>query len=125
MDRASRTLGSSALMIGASLLALAACSFGGKDAQQAASATASADLPSANPENNVYFGVVHVHTAWSFDALINGTRATPMDAYAWAQGKPIDAAYRNAGRPGAPGMSRRPACRATTRALVAKKGRQA
>jgi hypothetical protein len=40
-------------------------------------------------------------------------------------GKPIDAAYRNAGRPGAPGMSRRPACRATTRALVAKKGRQA
>jgi superfamily II DNA/RNA helicase len=42
MDRASRTLGSSALMIGASLLALAACSFGGKDAQQAAIATASA-----------------------------------------------------------------------------------
>jgi hypothetical protein len=40
-------------------------------------------------------------------------------------GKPIDAAYRNAGRPGAPGMSRRPACRATTRALDAKKGRQA
>jgi len=40
-------------------------------------------------------------------------------------GKPIDAAYRNAGRPGAPGMSRMPACRATTRARVAKKGRQA
>jgi hypothetical protein len=120
MDRASRTLGSSALMIGASLLALAACSFGGKDAQQAASATASADLPAANPENNVYFGVVHVHTAWSFDALINGTRATPMDAYAWAQGKAITGS-------GGPELESviRPACRATTRALDAKKGRQA
>ncbi len=42
-----------------------------------------------NPDNNVYFGAVHVHTSWSFDALTNGSKTTPMDAYAWAQGKPI------------------------------------
>ena len=89
MHRNLRTLGSSVLLIGASLLALAARSPTGKEENKAASVAASADLPAANPENNVYFGVVHVHTAWSFDALINGTRATPMDAYAWAQGKAI------------------------------------
>jgi len=42
-----------------------------------------------NPDNNVYFGDVHVHTGWSFDALTNGSKTTPMDAYAWAQGKAI------------------------------------
>jgi hypothetical protein len=46
-------------------------------------------LPPPNAENNVYFGDVHVHTSWSFDGFTNGSKATPMDAYAWAQGKPI------------------------------------
>jgi hypothetical protein len=76
-------------MIGASLLALAACSPNGKDAKKSANASASADLPAANPENNAYFGVVHVHTGWSFDGMTNGSKTTPMDAYAWAQGKAI------------------------------------
>jgi hypothetical protein len=47
------------------------------------------DLPPPNADNNVYFGDVHVHTGWSFDAYTNGSKTTPMDAYAWAQGKPI------------------------------------
>ena len=47
--------------------------------------------PPANPERNVYFGCVHIHTSYSFDAFTNGTRTTPEDAYAWAQGKPIHA----------------------------------
>jgi hypothetical protein len=42
-----------------------------------------------NPDNNVYFGDVHVHTGWSFDAFTNGSQTTPMDAYGWAQGKVI------------------------------------
>ena len=42
-----------------------------------------------NAENNVYFGAVHVHTSWSFDGFTNGSKTTPLDAYAWAQGKPI------------------------------------
>ena len=32
---------------------------------------------------------MHVHTSWSFDAFTNGSRTTPTDAYAWAQGKEI------------------------------------
>ncbi len=42
-----------------------------------------------NPERNAYFGAVHVHTGWSFDAMTNGSKTTPDDAYAWARGKEI------------------------------------
>ncbi len=58
-------------------------------AATAASTAPAASLPPPNPENNVYFGAVHVHTGWSFDAFTNGSKTTPSDAYAWAQGKPI------------------------------------
>ncbi len=54
-----------------------------------APAAAALDRPAANPERNAYFGDVHVHTSWSFDAFTNGSRTTPTDAYAWAQGKEI------------------------------------
>jgi hypothetical protein len=74
-------------------LALAACSKSqppaATSAAPAAPSTPAASLPPPNPENNVYFGDVHVHTGWSFDALTNGSKTTPMDAYAWAQGRPI------------------------------------
>jgi len=43
----------------------------------------------ANPENNAYFGAVHVHTNYSFDAFTNGTLTTPANAYQWAQGEAI------------------------------------
>jgi hypothetical protein len=36
-----------------------------------------------------YFGAVHVHTGYSFDAFTNGSLTKPGDAYAWAQGKAI------------------------------------
>ncbi len=55
----------------------------------AATAAPVTALPPPNPENNVYFGDVHVHTGWSFDGFTNGSKTTPTDAYAWAQGKPI------------------------------------
>jgi len=45
--------------------------------------------PPANPDRNAYFGAVHVHTGYSFDALTNGTKTTPQDAYSWAMGKEI------------------------------------
>jgi hypothetical protein len=48
-----------------------------------------ADRPAPNPSRNVYFGAVHVHTSYSFDAFTNGTVSTPATAYEWAQGKPI------------------------------------
>ena len=56
---------------------------------EAPASPAASDRPAANPERNAYFGDVHVHTGWSFDAFTNGSRATPTDAYAWAQGQEI------------------------------------
>lgn len=48
-----------------------------------------ADIP-LNETRDVLFGDVHVHTSFSFDAFIGGTKATPDDAYRFAQGEPID-----------------------------------
>ena len=43
----------------------------------------------SNPERNAYFGDLHVHTAYSFDAFVLGTLASPEDAYRFAQGEPL------------------------------------
>ena len=40
--------------------------------------------------NNAYFGDLHVHTSWSFDAFIYNVRTTPEDAYDFGMGKKID-----------------------------------
>lgn len=42
-----------------------------------------------NPLREAYFGNLHVHTAWSFDANINGAIAGPDEAYRWAKGEAI------------------------------------
>jgi hypothetical protein len=39
-----------------------------------------------SPIRNLYFGDLHVHTAWSFDAWVFGVRTTPTDAYRFARG---------------------------------------
>jgi hypothetical protein len=44
----------------------------------------------ANPLRNAYFGDLHVHTAWSFDAFAFNVRTTPDDAYRFAKGEAID-----------------------------------
>jgi hypothetical protein len=56
-----------------------------------ASSALAADRPAPNPMRNAYFGAVHIHTGYSFDAITNGTIATPSNAYEWAQGKSIPA----------------------------------
>ena len=43
----------------------------------------------SNPNMNAYFGDLHVHTKYSFDAYIFGTKATPDDAYKYAKGDSI------------------------------------
>lgn len=45
--------------------------------------------PGAAPETSVYFGAVHVHTRYSFDAFTNGTLSSPAEAYKWARGEAI------------------------------------
>lgn len=46
-----------------------------------------ADQP--NPTRNAYFGELHVHTRYSFDAFAFGTVATPDESYAFAKGAPL------------------------------------
>ena len=52
------------------------------------------DTLNANPESNAgrnaYFGDLHVHTNYSFDAFAFGTVASPYDAYRFAKGDAIE-----------------------------------
>jgi hypothetical protein len=82
----------------AAVFSLAACSKKAETPQPVVAAPAAAAegaagtnaaLPAPNPERTAYFGNVHVHTGWSFDAFTNGSKTTPTDAYAWAKGKEI------------------------------------
>ena len=54
-----------------------------------AHARAASAEPEQNPLRNVYFGETHVHTAYSLDAYLGGTRLTPADAYRHAKGEAV------------------------------------
>ncbi|MEQ8483171.1 MAG: DUF3604 domain-containing protein [Pseudomonadales bacterium] len=43
----------------------------------------------SSDEKQLYWGDLHVHTAWSLDAYAFGSIATPADAYAFAKGQPL------------------------------------
>jgi len=45
--------------------------------------------PASNAQRNAYFGDLHVHTNYSFDAFAFGTVASPYDAYRFAKGQAI------------------------------------
>jgi Protein of unknown function (DUF3604) len=47
------------------------------------------DCEHRDVERQPFFGDLHVHTAFSFDAWGQGTRGTPHDAYAFARGESI------------------------------------
>jgi hypothetical protein len=45
--------------------------------------------PKRSAQRNAYFGDLHVHTTYSFDAFAFGTLASPYDAYRYAKGETI------------------------------------
>jgi hypothetical protein len=52
--------------------------------------TAPAAIP-AYPLRNAYFGDLHLHTSYSFDAyVLMGTKADPETAYRFARGEPVE-----------------------------------
>jgi len=55
----------------------------------AGSTSAPVAASETNPLRNAYFGDLHVHTNYSYDAFLNGTRNTPDDAYRYAQGEAL------------------------------------
>jgi len=65
-----------------------------KDAATDAASDAAIDPQAActrnNPLRDVYFGDLHVHSALSLDANLQGTRVRPTDAYRFARGEEID-----------------------------------
>ena len=59
------------------------------DAQMTDAAGGQADEVASNPLRNAYFGDLHVHTNFSFDAFMFGNRTNPDDAYRFAKGETI------------------------------------
>ena len=42
-----------------------------------------------NENRNAYFGDLHIHTSWSFDAFVMNVRTSPDDAYRFGKGEAI------------------------------------
>jgi len=45
---------------------------------------------SSNAAKNAYFGDLHIHTSWSFDAFVFNVKIDPDDAYRFGKGEAID-----------------------------------
>jgi hypothetical protein len=65
------------------------CGDGETSSPGAGGPTPEAACSDRNPLRNVYFGDLHVHTTYSFDAYIWDTRTTPTQAYRFARGEPL------------------------------------
>ncbi len=82
----------SALATGISVILLAAC---GSNPQSDGSdklvryTETREECTDRSPSRNAYFGDLHIHTAFSYDARPAGTETTPADAYRFAKGEPI------------------------------------
>lgn len=72
---------------------LAACGQDGDGSQTGDSQTGTSSdqayVSDPNPTRNAYFGDLHVHTRFSFDAFAFGTTADPNASYEFAKGGPL------------------------------------
>jgi hypothetical protein len=50
-------------------------------------------VPAADYPANVYFGDLHIHTRYSFDAYLLGTLVTPDESYRFAKGETIESSF--------------------------------
>ena len=71
-----------------SAVLLAGCSPSMPDSDEVAQPTVDGGASSPS-ERTAYFGDLHVHTQYSYDAFVFGTRADPDAAYEFAKGNPI------------------------------------
>ena len=70
------------------LLAVAGCNGTGGEVSPAMQAEHCPDYRAG--VKNLYWGDLHVHTAYSLDAYGYGTVASPADAYRFAKGAPLE-----------------------------------
>ena len=56
---------------------------------ESAAAQIPVSMPAVNPLRNAYFGETHMHTSFSLDAYLGGTRLKPSDAYRYAKGESV------------------------------------
>jgi hypothetical protein len=68
---------------------LAAALAGGAFLVLIASGVFAQSTPAPNSDRNAYFGELHIHSSWSIDAYVFGTRIGPEDATRYAMGLPV------------------------------------
>ena len=76
---------------------LGGCDSGNKETESTANAeqaaapaqTTAAQSIKEVATKEVYFGNLHIHTRWSFDAYVNQAASGPDEAYRWAKGEAI------------------------------------
>ncbi len=76
------------LFLAPAVLLVAACA--PESSPEASAETAEVRAVEENPLRSAYFGDLHVHTNFSFDAFLFGTRQTPDQAYEFAKGGPLE-----------------------------------
>lgn len=88
MTRRTLLLGAAAVAIIAGAVVATSAPRHGRPTAPALVSVAHAETPPA--ERRAYFGELHLHTGYSFDAYaLMGARTTPEDAYRFAKGEPV------------------------------------